>query len=104
MFSTTTVPSRGFTLSAHGRPTASNAPPGGNGTTSRIGRVGYVCARTTRDTAGSAQMLVARWRKARRGNLMTFLNASAQCCAYNPTAHGVRIDYAPAVEAQRTSA
>ena len=29
MFSTATVPSRGFIFSAHGRPTASNAPPWG---------------------------------------------------------------------------
>src|SRR5215813_11046812 len=37
MFSITTVPTRGFILSANGRPTKSNAPPGGNGTTSRMG-------------------------------------------------------------------
>jgi SAM-dependent methyltransferase len=49
MFSTTTVPSRGFILSAHGRPIASNAPPGANGTTSRIGRVGYFCAAAVRE-------------------------------------------------------
>src|SRR6266478_6535930 len=40
LFSTTTAPSRGFTLSAQGRPTASYAPPGGQGITSRIGRDG----------------------------------------------------------------
>ena len=34
-----------FILSAHGRPTASFTPPGGNGMTRRIGRSGYlVCA------------------------------------------------------------
>jgi len=40
MFSTTTVPSSDFIMFAHGRATVSNAPPGGNGTTSRIGRSG----------------------------------------------------------------
>jgi hypothetical protein len=41
MFSMTTVPSDALIFSAQGRPTKSNAPPGGNGTTSRIDRVGY---------------------------------------------------------------
>jgi hypothetical protein len=40
MFSTIIVPSSGLTCSTHGRARVSNAPPGGNGTTSRIGRDG----------------------------------------------------------------
>src|SRR5262245_29308154 len=36
IFSTTTVPSKGFMRSAQGRPSASKAPPGGKGITSRI--------------------------------------------------------------------
>ena len=67
MFSTTTVPSRGFILSAHGRPMASNAPPGANGTTSRIGRVGYFCATAVREMAGSAAPLAARCKNVRAG-------------------------------------
>src|SRR5262249_62191113 len=39
-FSPTTVPSTYFIFSAHGRPTASYPPPGGDGMTSRIGRSG----------------------------------------------------------------
>ena len=39
-FSTTIVPRSGLIFSAHGRAIASYPPPGGKGTTSRIGRVG----------------------------------------------------------------
>jgi hypothetical protein len=39
-FSVTTVPSTGFILSAHNRPTTSVAPPGENGTTSLMARSG----------------------------------------------------------------
>ena len=39
-FSVTTVPSSGFIRSAHSRPTTSVAPPGENGTTSRMLRSG----------------------------------------------------------------
>src|SRR5215203_2421056 len=55
MFSTTTVPSSDFILSAHGRPTASLTPPGVNGITSRIGRSGYRdCARALRGNKARA--------------------------------------------------
>src|ERR1041385_4474524 len=70
MFSTTTVPSSGFILSAHGRPMASNAPPGANGTTSRMVRVGYGCAIAPRETADSVAPPAARRRKVRRGIFM----------------------------------
>jgi hypothetical protein len=39
-FSVTTVPSTGFIICAHSRPTTSVAPPGENGTTSLTARSG----------------------------------------------------------------
>src|SRR5262245_23024327 len=41
MFSITIWPNSGLIRSAHGRPTVSNPPPGGNGTIRRTGRSGY---------------------------------------------------------------
>src|SRR5262249_22403986 len=70
MFSMITVPSSGLTCSTHGRARVSNAPPGGNGTTSRIGRVGYACAQAMRETAGSAAAPAARCKNLRRGSFI----------------------------------
>src|SRR6516165_12369765 len=61
-----TVPKRGLILSAQGRARASKPPPGGNGTTSRIGRVGYACACAVRDTAEDAAAVATRCRNCLR--------------------------------------
>src|SRR6478672_10396299 len=66
MFSIVTVPSNGFIFSAHGRPTASKAPPGGNGTTRRIGRDGYDCAQLSRPTIVNADAAPKRRVNSRR--------------------------------------
>src|SRR5438477_274905 len=70
MFSMMTVPRCGLIRSAHGRPRVSNAPPGGNGTISRIGRSGYVCANAPRGAASSAEAEAAAPRMSRRENRM----------------------------------
>src|SRR6185295_11532675 len=66
MFSIVTVPSKGLIFSAHGRPTASKAPPGGNGTTSRIGRDGYDCAQLSWLTIVNADTALKRRVNCRR--------------------------------------
>ena len=49
MFSITMVPNKPLIRSAHGRAMVSKAPPGGNGTTIRTGRSGYLaCAHAGR--------------------------------------------------------
>src|SRR5262249_56248604 len=55
---------------AEGRPTVAKAPPGGNGTTRRIGRVGQCCALAVSDSAERAQTPAARCRKRRRGSFI----------------------------------
>src|SRR6516225_8001217 len=73
LFSTMTVPSVRLTLSAHGRPMMSNAPPGGNGKTSLIGRVGKLSALARRGAAENAVTPATSCRNRRRGNTMMFL-------------------------------
>ena len=70
-----TVPKRGLILSAQGRARASKPPPGGNGTTSRIGRVGYACACAVRDAAEDAAAPASRCRNRRRGIFIVFPRA-----------------------------
>src|SRR5215472_641673 len=55
------------------RPSTSVSPPGGKGTIIVMGRDGYVCALTIRETAGSAAAPAARCRSFLRGNLMVML-------------------------------
>src|SRR6202012_5732300 len=88
MFSTTTVPSVRLTLSAHGRPTMSNTPPGGNGRTRRIGRLGNVSARPRRGAAASAAIAAAQRKSSRRdvfnaSSLVVFI--SAGCFGATPS-------------------
>src|SRR6516164_2228144 len=70
LFSTMTVPSVRLTLSAHGRPMMSNAPPGGNGKMSLIGRVGKLSALASRGAAENAVTPATSCRNRRRGNVM----------------------------------
>src|SRR5712691_1674357 len=51
------------------RATTSLVPPGANGTTIVMGRVGYACAQATRERAGSAAA-PARCRNLRRGSFI----------------------------------
>src|SRR6516164_6127932 len=47
-------------------------PPGGNGATSRTGRVGYACASAIRVIAGHMATPVTRCKKLRRRSFMAF--------------------------------
>src|SRR6516165_10782980 len=47
-------------------------PPGGNGATSRTGRVGYACASAIRVIAGHTATPATRCKKSRRRSFMAF--------------------------------